>query len=103
MRSTLLAGLALLCLGRTAIGQPAARSTPRGRGHHTLFYDEARQRVMLTNGTSVDDHRNYELLNDLWSFDGTAWTELPSSAERLSGTRVDIDAQKRIYSFGGWT
>src|SRR6185436_16574013 len=99
-RVAVIFAIVLLPFAQPANGQSGTeRSGPRGRGHHTLFYDEARQRVLLTGGATVDSRRNYENLNDLWSFDGTAWTALPSSGDRLSGMRVDIDAQKRIYSF----
>jgi hypothetical protein len=67
-----------------------------------LFYDEAGQRVLLAGGTVAVAGRRYEQLNDLWNFDGTAWTPLASSGDSLSGTRVVTDARQRVYSFGGF-
>jgi hypothetical protein len=88
-------------VGTLSITQPAAQ--PKARAHHWLFYDEVRQRVMLTGGTAVDSRRNFELFNDLWSFDGNTWTALPSSGQPMSGIRVALDARNRPYSFGGYT
>lgn len=102
-RAIFIGGVALLPVGRPLAQAVAEQRGPKGRGHHTVFYDDARQRVMVTGGATVDKNRNYELLNDLWSFDGSAWTPLPSSGERVSGMRIDADAQKRLYSFGGFT
>lgn len=96
-------GIAMLLLVRQAAGQAAPTgSSPVGRAHHTLFYDEAGRRVLLAGGTSGDGPREYALLNDLWSFDGVNWTPLPPSGERMSGFRAAADAQQRLYSFGGW-
>src|SRR5689334_1059426 len=103
---------ALLCLAISIALTPAAHhsrgriggqaATPHPRGHHTVFYDEARQRVMVAGGTWNDSRRNYELLNDLWAFDGTSWTELPSSGAKMSGHRIALDAQQHVFSFGGF-
>ena len=72
--------LALLLLPLSLAGQAASTpATPPARAHHTLFYDDAQQRVMLTGGTVAFADRSYEVFNDLWSFDGTAWTRLPST------------------------
>lgn len=84
--------------------EASAQSAPPRRAHHTLFYDDVGGRVLLTGGsTPVNGGRSFEFFNDLWSFDGTAWKALPSSGDRISGTRVDVDAQGRIFSYGGFT
>jgi N-acetylneuraminic acid mutarotase len=67
-----------------------------------VFYDEARERVMVANGGAVDSRRNSTLFNDLWSFDGTAWTPLAPSGDPIAGTRVAVDDQRRVYSLGGF-
>src|SRR5262245_13402968 len=43
------AEIALTVLAKQAIAQvaPAEKSTPPARAHHAIFYDEARQRVLL--------------------------------------------------------
>src|SRR5262245_35638706 len=104
-RSLVVSGTALLLIGRHAECQAAAANPPwpAGRAHHMMFYDDVRQRVIVTGGTAVDRRRNYELLNDLWSFDGTAWTQLTPPGTRLSAARIDMDAHKRILMFGGFT
>ena len=67
-----------------------------------MVYDEAHQRVLLSGGAWVDNRRNYEILGDLWSFDGSSWTRLAAQGDRVSGARFDLDAQKRIVSFAGF-
>ena len=80
----------------------SVRAWPHARGHHSIFYDESKQRVMVTGGAATDSRRSYELFNDLWSFDGTGWTALESSGDRMSGATIAVDAEKRAYSFGGF-
>src|SRR5690349_15168654 len=94
--------VALFCLAVSIALTPALPPSPHPRGHHTVFYDESRQRVMVAGGTWNDSRRNYELLNDLWAFDGTSWTELPASGAKMSGHRIAVDAQQRVHSFGGF-
>jgi hypothetical protein len=97
LRRTVLAIPCCLVIAGSAGGQPGPR------GHHTVFYDSVRQRVMVTGGAANDARRNSTFLNDLWSFDGVRWTALPSSGEKMSGIRVAQDARGRIWSFGGYT
>jgi hypothetical protein len=103
LRSLSICGVALLA-ARHAEGQSAAAdpSSPPGRAHHLVFYDDARQRVMLTGGAANDARRHVTAFNDLWSFDGTAWALLGSTGDTLLGARVGIDAQMRIHAFGGF-
>lgn len=97
---TTLRGLAFLA--STAVAQT---SEPPKRAHHALVYDETRQRVILTGGSSpTDSGRNFAFFNDLWEFDGTRWMPRLESGERISGIRLAFDSrQKRIVSFGGFT
>jgi hypothetical protein len=94
------ASLAVVLLA--AVAAIGDAQVPRARGHHTIFYDEAAQRVMLTGG-AANEGRRFELLNDLWSFDGARWTSHGASGERMSGARVATDARGRAYSFGAWS
>jgi hypothetical protein len=91
--------IALLLLA----GPLSAQSAPPARAHHVVYYDEARERVMVVNGTASVGGRNYRLLNDLWAFDGTSWTALAPSGDERSGNRVALDAAKQVFSFGGWS
>jgi hypothetical protein len=82
----------------TAFGQ-----APPRRAHHTVFYDEARQRVMLTGGsTPVNGGNSFQFFNDLWAFDGKSWQALTPSGALLSGVAVAADDKGRIVSFGGY-
>lgn len=78
--------------------------TPGPRAHHALVYDEAGRRVLLTAGsTPVNAGQSFVFYNDLWAFDGTRWTLLAESGERVSGVRLAPDtARGRILSFGGY-
>jgi hypothetical protein len=98
----LLAVTASLCAPWLVVAQTGA---PPVRAHHSLAYDDARQRVILTGGsTPLDGGRNYTFFNDLWEFDGTRWSALPSSGANLSGAKLAFDTKgKRMVSFGGYT
>ena len=53
---------------------------PPKRAHHALVYDEDRERVLLTGGSSPFDNGDCcAFFNDLWAFDGTRWMALPPS------------------------
>jgi hypothetical protein len=82
----------------------AAQESPPRRAHHALVYDEVRERVLVTGGSSPHADGNCcAFFNDLWAFDGTRWTALPSSGARMSGMRLAFDSrQKRVVSFGGF-
>ncbi len=54
---------------------------PSSRTEHQLIYDEVKKRIVLFGGTSVDG----EVLTDLWSWDGSRWTEL-SAGTGASGS-----------------
>jgi hypothetical protein len=92
-------------LGLLALVSAAdAQSVPPRRAHHALGYDENRQRVVLTGGsTPTDGGRSFTFFNDLWEFDGARWVALPPSGERISGMRLAFDRkQNRLFSFGGF-
>lgn len=104
IRPTLVAAIALLLVAHAGKrqGSVAAGSAPPGRAHHSLFYDEARQRVLLTGGSAIDSRRNVTDFDDLWSFDGSRWVALAPPGDPLSGIRIDTDGQHRIHSLGGF-
>jgi len=97
---TIIGGSALLAA--TALVQ---HGEPSKRAHHALVYDETRQRVIMTGGsTPTDSGRSFAFFNDLWEFDGKRWTPRPESGERISGVRLAFDSKlKRVVSFGGFT
>ena len=100
---TLLATLgAAAFIGSSAAAQP---DRPQKRAHHAVIYDETRQRVLLTAGsTPVDSGRGFVFFNDLWEFDGARWTARPPSGAMVSGTALAFDSRlKRVVSFGGFS
>ncbi len=82
----------------------AQSSNPPRRAHHSIAYDETRQRVILTGGsTPRDGGSRFEFFNDLWEFNGDRWTPLVSSGEKVSGVALAYDTRrKRMVSFGGY-
>ena len=78
--------------------------SPHRRAHHALVYDESRERVLLTGGsTPLDGGQRFEFFNDLWAFDGSSWSKLSESGDRMSGMRLVWDAsQARVVSFAGY-
>lgn len=85
-------------------GDAVAQTTPRARAHHSIFYDAASKRVLLSGGsTPVDGGKSFQFFDDLWAFDGKHWTALPSSGEKLSGVGVAYDSRRGVVtSFGGY-
>ena len=81
------------------------KGAPFSRGLTTLFYDPTLQKVVLFGGIGRrkrDDH--VERFNDMWSFDGSRWTEM-TVATRPSpryGTQYRMNpATRRLVMFGG--
>jgi len=93
--------IAVLALAANALG---GQQLPPRRAHHALIYDEGRQRILMTAGsTPIDGGRSFTFFNDLWQFDGAGWTALPSSGGMMSGIALAYDAKgKRVLSFGGY-
>ena len=93
---------ALLLVSATAAAQTPA---PPRRAHHSLVYDDAGKRVLLTGGsTPLDSGRSFVFFNDTWAFDGTRWTKLGEAGQRLSGAQLAYDAKlNRIVSLGGYS
>lgn len=97
--------LALLAVAASAAAQsPATTTAPVRRAHHSLVYDDSRGQVLLFGGSSPrGDGGCCDMFNDLWAFDGTRWTPLPSSGEPMSGSTLAYDTRaKRIVGLGGY-
>ena len=108
LASAALALLVVAAVARAQAPQPAPvqaqPQAPAPRAHHALGYDERRERVILTAGsTPVDSGRGFRFFDDLWEFDGVRWTALSSSGRQLSGVRLAWDSRRgRLLSFGGY-
>lgn len=78
---------------------------PPKRAHHALVYDDARERVLLTGGSSpFEGGECCAFFNDLWAFDGSRWVALPASGPQMSGMRLAFDSHTRkVVSFGGYS
>ncbi|MBI2394594.1 MAG: hypothetical protein HYV09_33805, partial [Deltaproteobacteria bacterium] len=76
---------------------------PAARFHHGLTFDSAANRVLLFGGRKTDDDSS--LLNDVWSFNGTAWTSVTTTggppSPRASAAFVFQSAIGRALLFGG--
>ncbi len=82
-----------------AQGPPA----PERRAHHALVFDDARQRILLTGGSSPrDGGQRIVYFGDTWTFDGSRWTQLDSTAAPMSGMRLFVDAARQVRSMGGF-
>ena len=83
----------------------AQSPVPPRRAHHSLIYDESRKAIVLTGGsTQLDGGSRYDFFNDLWVFDGTKWTPMEPSGNRLSGATLAYDTKRgRVVSFGGFS
>ena len=103
--STLTVILAVTALGLAPFSIAGSQGTvPPRRAHHALVYDETRGAVLLSGGsTPLDSGRRFEMFNDVWTFDGTRWTALPPSGDRMSGTSLVFDSRRgRVVSLGGY-
>jgi len=97
----ILSAVPLVVLASVAAAQP---TRPPVRAHHSVFYDDAGKRVLLTGGsTPLDGGQRFEMFNDLWAFDGKSWKQLQSSGVQMSGMQIAFDSKRnRIVSFGGF-
>lgn len=78
---------------------------PPGRIHAAMAYDSFRQRVYMFGGKNVDSNA---FLNDLWEWNGTAWTNLtpgtlpPSWPSLSSEIEMVYDSVRNVVvMFGG--
>ena len=64
---------------RPSASQSTEAPTPPHRRHHALTYDPATKRVLLHGGQHLVSNSEAPVLNDLWSWDGSRWTQLSAS------------------------
>jgi len=78
-----------------------AATGPTARYLHAMTFDVTRGVVLLFGGFQAD----YTYVGDTWSWDGTAWTQLPAAPEpspRASHT-MDFDSGRGVaVLFGGY-
>lgn len=81
------------------------KDAPPGRGLPAMFWDPATRRTVIYGGIGRRDFEAaIERYEDMWSFDGTKWTELKPGTKpgKLYGPQVGWDpASERIVMFGG--
>ncbi len=77
----------------------ATAGRPPSRSKAVLAYDPLRGKLVLAAGQGVAGR-----LNDTWEFDGTRWTETPSSgAPQVSGGMAAFDVTRgRVVLHGGF-
>src|SRR5688572_15230948 len=102
--SRFLLAAATVTLAMAPLQAAAQAGAPPKRAHHSLAYDPARQRVILTGGsTPVNGGESYTFFNDLWSFDGIRWESLGESGVKLSGAALAFDTKRnRMMSYGAY-
>lgn len=96
---------ALPALLLVSVNAAAQTPAPPRRAHHSLVYDAAGKRVLLTGGsTPLDSGRSFAFFNDTWAFDGEQWTRLGEAGQKLSGAQLAYDTKRnRILSYGGYS
>ena len=86
---------------KTTSGDPGL---PEARAYHQLAYDSARRRVVLYGGLSLGGTGP---LDDLWSWDGTAWTQLTGVVGSPGGRAMHAMAydpnRQELVVQGGFT
>jgi hypothetical protein len=106
-RGVVVAGLTGLLAVPCTFAEPqatAGQSVPPRRAHHALVYDESREKVLMTGGsTPVDGGRSFTFFDDLWELGGAGWAPLAPTGRKMSGMQLAWDAQgRRIVAFGGF-
>jgi N-acetylneuraminic acid mutarotase len=67
-----------------------------------MTYDPAMRRVVLFGGSRIGSDRNSQILGDLWSWDGSRWTQLAAATNApMSGHRLFADGRGRLFLSGG--
>jgi hypothetical protein len=96
-------GLAAISLAAIVLAsrEPAAQSVsqrpqPAARKHHSVAYDPRHQRVVMYGGaTNAGD-----ILDDLWSWDGSQWTLIGQSIPS-AGHTIFADVDQSLVLIGG--
>lgn len=90
-------GLLALVDHRPAYGQ----GTPEARAHHQLVYHAGDERAYLIGG-STRRGDGYHFFDDVWSWDGVAWTHVGSlPSPRSSHGVVYHNGRNSLVLFGG--
>ncbi len=77
------------------------QADPDARAHHQLVYHSGKERVYLVGG-STRREGGYHYFDDVWSWDGAAWTAAESLPFPRSSHRVVYDPQRNsLILFGG--
>jgi hypothetical protein len=79
VKTMALATSMLLTSMNGATGQSIDTSMPPHRRHQALTYDAASKRVVLYGGQHLVSNSDTPVLDDLWAWDGRAWTRLAAS------------------------
>ncbi|HVT43752.1 MAG TPA: hypothetical protein VMT00_05130 [Thermoanaerobaculia bacterium] len=86
----------------------AARSgtRPNARSNLGMFYDPTQQKTFIFGGIGrANENSKVERYSDMWSFDGTSWTQLTNLTTKPGG-RYGVQIgyhpeQRKIVMFGG--
>lgn len=95
--------LLLIALQVLAVAQAVPGAQPAARAHHWVVYDELRECVVLTGGSTPINDDSFTFFDDLWAFDGAAWTALGTTGRRESGVRLVSRPGGGLVAFGGYT
>jgi len=81
----------------------SSQPSPEARNGHVMGYDPVREEVVLFGGTRRTN--SSELLGDMWTWDGTSWTErTPGTMPvgRVEASMAWDDTNDRLLMFGGF-
>jgi len=87
--------------------QVATNGPPGARQFPVLTYDPFRQAILLTGGCQYPPYGGaaYKYYNDVWEWNGVAWSELPVPGNHrtpVGGTDGAYDPRRdRVVQFGG--
>ena len=101
MKSFIIKLLLLLAI----IPAVAQENIPGKRAHHSLIYDDALGKVILTGGsTPLNGGSSFVFYDDVWSFDGKAWKKEAVTGDQRSGVGLAYDSKNgKIMSMGGFS
>jgi hypothetical protein len=101
MRLRLIVISALAFLSFPAYSQDAI---PSKRAHHELIYDPVNKVVLMMNGsTPLNGGSSFQFYNDVWKYDGKAWTKIGNAGDERSGIKLAFDTKRHLlFSFGGF-
>jgi hypothetical protein len=82
------------------------KNLPYDRSHAAMWYDPTMKKTLIYGGIGQRNRdARIERFSDMWSFDGTGWTQMKSITStpgQRYGTQVVVDpGSKNVYLFGG--